>query len=83
MGSGNFMDASHETSSSLSRVCKDVKDLDKLYSMILELGKGKFCVNFCCCLVLYVIDMAIIEIEEKWILLRSIVLKKLFGPSVG
>lgn len=40
MGSGNFMDASHETSSSLSRVCKDVKDLDKLYSMILELGKG-------------------------------------------
>lgn len=40
MGSGNFMDASHETSSSLSRVCKDVKNLDKLYSMILELGKG-------------------------------------------
>jgi hypothetical protein len=28
-------------------------------------------------------DMAIMEIEEKWILLRSIVLKKLFGPSVG
>jgi hypothetical protein len=75
MGSGNFMDASHETSSSLSRVCKDVKDLDKLYSMILELGKGKFCVNFCCCLVLYVKDMAIMEIEEKWILLRRLCLK--------
>ncbi|KAB5561119.1 hypothetical protein DKX38_006076 [Salix brachista] len=42
MGSGNCMDVSHETSSNLSRVCKDVKDLDKLYSMILELGKGKF-----------------------------------------
>lgn len=40
MGSGNFMDASRGTSSSLSRVCKDVKNLDKLYSMILELGKG-------------------------------------------
>ncbi|KAJ6707638.1 ELONGATOR COMPLEX PROTEIN 5 [Salix viminalis] len=40
MGSGNCMDVSHETSSNLSRVCKDVKDLDKLYSMILELGKG-------------------------------------------
>ncbi|KAJ7000558.1 elongator complex protein 5 isoform X4 [Populus alba x Populus x berolinensis] len=52
MGSGNFMDASLGTSSSLSRVCKDVKDLDKMYSMILELGKGKFYVNFCCCLVL-------------------------------
>ncbi|KAF9684122.1 hypothetical protein SADUNF_Sadunf04G0085000 [Salix dunnii] len=51
MGSGNCMDVSHETSSSLSRACKDVKDLDKLYSMILELGKGKFYVNLCCCLV--------------------------------
>ncbi|KAJ6368375.1 hypothetical protein OIU78_000882 [Salix suchowensis] len=40
MGSGNCMDVSHETPSNLSRVCKDVKDLDKLYSMILELGKG-------------------------------------------
>ncbi|KAJ6926582.1 elongator complex protein 5 [Populus alba x Populus x berolinensis] len=40
MGSGNFMDASRGTSSSLSRSCKDVKDLDKMYSMILELGKG-------------------------------------------
>ncbi|KAG5247555.1 hypothetical protein OIU76_029778 [Salix suchowensis] len=40
MGSGNCMDVSHETPSNLSSVCKDVKDLDKLYSMILELGKG-------------------------------------------
>uniref|UniRef100_A0A6N2LBY3 Elongator complex protein 5 n=1 Tax=Salix viminalis TaxID=40686 RepID=A0A6N2LBY3_SALVM len=30
MGSGNCMDVSHETSSNLSRVCKDVKDLDKV-----------------------------------------------------
>ncbi|CAK7344329.1 unnamed protein product [Dovyalis caffra] len=40
MGSGNFTDVSYEASSSLSSVCKDVKDLDKLYSSILELGKG-------------------------------------------
>lgn len=28
--------------SGLSSICKDVRDLDKLYCLILELGKGKF-----------------------------------------
>ncbi|KAL9381228.1 hypothetical protein Peur_026885 [Populus x canadensis] len=40
MMSGNFTDVSYEASLSLSCVCRNVKDLDKLYSLILELGKG-------------------------------------------
>ncbi|KAI5559244.1 hypothetical protein BDE02_17G097000 [Populus trichocarpa] len=40
MMSGNFTDVSYEVSLSLSCVCRNVKDLDKLYSLILELGKG-------------------------------------------
>lgn len=46
MMSGNFTDVSYEVSLSLSCVCRNVKDLDKLYSLILELGKGNFCMNF-------------------------------------
>nr|TKS00438.1 hypothetical protein D5086_0000183020 [Populus alba] len=42
MMSGNFTDVSYEASLSLSCVCRNVKDLDKLYSLILELGKGLF-----------------------------------------
>ncbi|KAF9663984.1 hypothetical protein SADUNF_Sadunf17G0108800 [Salix dunnii] len=37
--SGNFTDVSYEASLSLSCVCKNVKDFDRLYSLILELGK--------------------------------------------
>ncbi|KAJ6735002.1 ELONGATOR COMPLEX PROTEIN 5 [Salix purpurea] len=40
MTSGNFTDVSYEASLSMNCVCKNVKDLDKLYSLILELGKG-------------------------------------------
>ncbi|KAJ6421419.1 hypothetical protein OIU84_028737 [Salix udensis] len=40
MTSGNFTDVSYEASLSLNCVCKNVKDFDKLYSLILELGKG-------------------------------------------
>ncbi|KAG5227169.1 elongator complex protein [Salix suchowensis] len=43
MTSGNFTDVSYEASLSMNCVCKNVKDLDKLYSLILELGKGKKC----------------------------------------
>uniref|UniRef100_A0A6N2K9E2 Uncharacterized protein n=1 Tax=Salix viminalis TaxID=40686 RepID=A0A6N2K9E2_SALVM len=39
MTSGNFTDASYEASLSLNFVCKNVKDLDKLYALILDLGK--------------------------------------------
>ncbi|EEF41755.1 elongator complex protein 5 [Ricinus communis] len=36
---GSRMDISHEASS-VAHLCKDVKDLDSLYTLILELGKG-------------------------------------------
>ena len=33
---------SYEASSGVDSICNDVKDLDKLYSLILELGKGSY-----------------------------------------